>query len=207
MRLQIAGGLALYRKFSPAFKHILYPSANILILTGDCLRPDNPINKSFMDYLEDNWKQVFYIHGKSELGSPGAVIQDRPCATVKYSYRIKYSLPIYTIIGATYVKAGDTSWLKNEEQWINSTLNSSNAISILSSYSQIPDHLVIGNIAAVIQGDSEYNQFNPKNGPIVNIYKNNDGSIRKSYSPEFVLELNDESPKNVIGCWPSPSVA
>lgn len=208
MRLQIAGGLALYRKFTPAFKQILYPSANTLLLTGDCLLPDAPINNSFMEYLEDNWKTVIYIHGKSELVCPGAVIRDRPCATIKHKHRCNYQLyNNYTILGVSYVKHGDTRWLTEQEQWLEEIFKKLDTPTILASYSEIPENIAIGEFSAIIQGDSEYNQFNPKKGPIINRYTNSDETIRSSYNPEFSIEFIKESPKNVLEFWPSPSFA
>lgn len=189
IKIQVAGGLGIYRLKHTNFKQILRPSAKTLLLTGDCLtvsQQSEPISKEFMEYLQTNWNRVIYIPGRSELNAPGAPVPAYP--SINYSYRIHCPIGlIHTVIGATYLASGDT-WLSTEERWVYETISSEIRHIILASYSPLPkDTYHAGHIAAIIQGTGK-NQFCPKK-PIVNHYSDYTGELRSDYNPEFVLEL------------------
>ena len=191
VKIQIAGGLAIYKLKHTNFAKLLIPKANTLLLTGDCLTVGvsyEEITNKFMRYLTTNWKEVIYIPGRSELEAPGTAL---PCiwrSKINFTSRTQYPLgSIYTIIGATYVTTGYTSWLPNEEKWIRDTLKSDVRQVILASYCPLPKDIIIKPIAAIIQGTGK-NQFDPMK-PIVNSYSDYNGDLRSDYNPEFVLEI------------------
>jgi hypothetical protein len=66
-KLQVAGGLHINSSSLMHYRNLLVPTANMLLLTGDCLTPERRENNGFLRYLEDNWSQVIYIHGDTEL--------------------------------------------------------------------------------------------------------------------------------------------
>lgn len=193
VNLQIAGGLGIYRRKGTQFRNILKPSANTLLLTGDCLtvgQSSEQIAKEFMGYLQANWKQVIYIPGRSELRAPGAAVSlySHLYPSINFSYRIMYPLgSLYTVIGATYITTGDTAWLSTEAKWVNDTLRTEVRPVIIASYCPLPKETHAGTITACIQGTGK-NQFCPTE-PIVNVYSDYNGELRSDYNPEFVLEL------------------
>ena len=191
VKLQVAGGLAIYRLKHSNFRKLLVPKAKTLLLTGDCLtigKSYENISNEFMRYVTMNWKEVIYIPGRSELRSPGSAV---PCiwrSKINFTYRTHYSLSsIYTIIGATYVTSGDTSWLPNEEKWVEETLASEVRQVILASYCPLPINIVTKPITAIVQGTGK-NQFDPTK-PVVNRYSDYNGDLRSDYNPECVLEI------------------
>ena len=191
MKLQVAGGLLLHRVNKCNFADILIPAANTLVLTGDCLSPGDPINNKFMKYLKDNWTNVIYLPGGSEMRSPGTIKN----TLINYEYRVQQPLPHgYTLYGATYIPWWDISFLNREENWLYDVLKRDNNQLILASYGHIPEQALIGNIVVKIQGCNNFNQFNYTKGPITNHRASSDGQLRVDYNPKFVLELPSISP-------------
>ncbi len=191
LRLQVAGGLAIYNLKHTNFRQILVPKAKTLLLTGDCLsvgqRHEN-ITSEFIRYLELNWKEIVYIPGRSELKAPGAAVSLNTHTNINFTYRTQYPLQsIYTIIGATYLSTGDTTWLTKEEKWVKDILASEPRRVILASYTPLPKNVLSKPVTAIVQGTGK-NQFDPKN-PIVNMYCDYSGILRSDYNPEFVLEI------------------
>ena len=196
INLQIAGGLSIYKLKHSNFRSLLIPSANTLLLTGDCLtvsQSSEKITSEFIDYLQTYWKHIIYIPGRTELRAPGAAVTLDVNSNVNYKYRTQYSIgSIYAIIGATYMTTIDRIWLTKEEQWVDEILKSEVRRVILASYYPLPKYIhdeqsSEGQIAALVHGTGP-NQFCPTK-PIVNHYRDYTGELRSDYNPEFVLEL------------------
>lgn len=193
-RIQVAGGLAIYRYANTNFRNILVPNADTLLLTGDCLitdRENHRMTHEFLKYLERNWKKVIYIPGRSELRSPGMAVTLNSPSNIIYSYRTNYPLDsTHILIGATYTAStldamNDTTWLANEAKWVSDTIDSEVRKVIMASYYPVPCHS--GLITAIVHGDGP-NQFK-KGTPITNRYSEYSGELRPDYNPEFVLDM------------------
>jgi len=191
LRLQIAGGLAIYRLRNTNFKELLVPKAKTLLLTGDCLtisKSSKEISDKFMKYLVSNWNEVIYIPGRSELRAPGAAVSFDWLSKINFTYRTQYPLgSIYTIIGATYLNYGDTSWISKEETWVKDTVNSEIRKIILASYSPLPTGAIHKSVELIVHGTGT-NQFNPTK-PIVNSYCDYNGYLQSDYDPGFVVKI------------------
>ena len=186
MRIQVAGGLALHRLTKANFCELLVPVAHTLLLTGDCLRPGDPVNNKFSEYLKNNWNRVIYLPGGSEMRSPGIIRNNM----INCEYRIQQQLGNeYTLYGLTYIPWWDTSLLNKEEDWLYNILTNDDTNIIIGSYGKIPEVALNGNIITTIQGDNNFNQFDYTKGPITNHRTCRDGHLRNDYNPKFTLEI------------------
>jgi hypothetical protein len=194
-KLQVAGGLHINSSSLMHYRNLLVPSANMLLLTGDCLTPERRENNHFLRYLEDNWPQVIYIHGDTELKCPGSITNGYKSKSIIHAHKNEIPLGkgpngnLYTLLSTSYSPWFDPPLLNSDEHWLYDYLRESPGISIVASYGEIPFDVLTGNISAIIQGSQTKNQFDPKNGPITNNYKSADGTLQMNYSPSFTLQF------------------
>jgi hypothetical protein len=69
MRIQYASDLHIELWQKNTFDETLEPTAPYLVLCGDIATLDSPNLRSFLEYVSERWKYVFYIPGNSEIWS------------------------------------------------------------------------------------------------------------------------------------------
>ena len=222
IRIQIAGGLALNRIRSLAkFQEILRPVAPTLILTGDCMAPADPVNSKFVEYLKKNWNRVLYLNGPTE----GENFDVRSDILRRFKVIPEYDM---TSLGvgrdgshySAYVAVNNPKWSAEHREMcafgLSDTLAAFPSRAVIASHGRL-DEEVYGHadVALVVQGCAEYNQFNPRRGPVINRRTDSRGLPRESYRPDFAEELDDDGPvrgllniqwtlypKSVVPAWP-----
>jgi hypothetical protein len=201
IRIQIAGGLALNRiKSLSKFQDILRPVAPTLILTGDCMAPADPVNSKFVEYLKTNWNRVLYLAGPSE----GKNFEVRSDILRRFKV-IHHTDTTYIGIGRD-ASAYNVFTAVNSPKWsgeqrtmcaenLNDMLTCYPGRAIIASHGHL-DEVVYGgsDIALVVQGCAEYNQFNVKSGPVINRRTDSRGLPRESYRPDFAVEVDGSGP-------------
>lgn len=222
IRVQIAGGLALNRIKSLAnFREILRPIAPTLILTGDCMTPGDPVNGKFVEYLKSGWNRVLYLAGPSE----GDNFDVRSDILRRFKVISSYDM---TSLGVgrdgshynAYVSVNNPKWSAEEREMcadgLRDTLAAFPSRAVIASHGRLDEEVYsYADVALVVQGCAEYNQFNPKRGPVINRRTDSRGLPRESYRPDFAVELDGGGPlrgmlnihfslfpQSVVSAWP-----
>ena len=219
VRLQVAGGLALHRLKRGTFADILKPAADNLVLTGDCFTPGDPITSRFINYVGENWKRVFILAGPTEQGDCEKVSKWNSDTWV-YCTNIQtmdlgrgMSASRNRLMGVTYRPTDPAHIRDRQVQAIQNELDKGHRTAVVS-YGRIDAaDAFMGDVTAVIQGCGEFNQFNPKRGPVMNRRTDRNFLPKSSYRPDFVIDLDpfifpgtaqyySMFPHAVTGAWP-----
>jgi hypothetical protein len=196
LRIQIASGLAIHSLKKGNFSDILKPSARTLILAGDCLKAGDPINGKFAKYLLDNWSRIFYVNGCSERMGKFTPLTDYYQRLV--TFQSNGSCPFGKISNGklvSFIAAPMIPWDLEamrlaEQHYVEETLDWLPGKFIVGSTGCLPKELQThSKVLASVQGIAERNQFDPALGAVTNSRTNPNGTRRRSYRNDFVLEL------------------
>lgn len=67
MRIQYASDLHLELWLKKTFDETLEPKADYLVLCGDVSKLSSPNLRSFLEYISERWKKIFWIPGTEEI--------------------------------------------------------------------------------------------------------------------------------------------
>ena len=67
MRIQYASDLHLELYTKTTFDETIEPTAPYLVLCGDIAKLDNLNLRSFLEYISERWKLIFWIPGNEEI--------------------------------------------------------------------------------------------------------------------------------------------
>lgn len=220
IRIQVSGGLALNRIQRLAnFREILRPIAPTLILTGDCMAPGDPMNSKFVEYLKSGWNRVLYLAGPTE----GENFDVRSDIVRQFKVIPSYDM---TSLGVgrdgshynAYVAVNNPNWSARAREMsvgsLRDTLAAFPSRAVIASYGRLDEEIYgCEDVALVVQGCAEYNQFNPRRGPVINRRTDSRGLPRESYRSDFAVEVDGYGPflsniwrsfypQSVVGAWP-----
>ena len=194
LRIQIASGLAIHSIKKGNFSDILKPAARDLILAGDCLKAGDPINNKFSKYLLQNWSRVFYVDGISERMGYDPVFENYYQRLVVIRSPNEFTLGripsghLVNLISTPLIPWEVDATRQNHIGFLRSTLkqNTKSYKYIVAAAGVVPKDI---DAPLIVQGIAEQNQFNPSVGAVTNSRTNPNGTRRRSYRSDFVLEL------------------
>jgi hypothetical protein len=194
--IQIASGLAIHSIKKCNFSDVLKPAARTLILAGDILKAGDPVNGKFAKYLLDNWSRIFYINGCSERMGRFTPLGDY------YQRLVTFQSNGCSPFGKTpngklisFVAAPQIPWDLEatrlaEQHYVEETLDWHPGKFVVASSGYLPKQLQLHDkVCVAVQGIAERNQFDPALGAVTNSRTNPNGTRRRSYRNDFVLEL------------------
>lgn len=194
LRLQIASGLAIHSIQKGNFSDILKPAARDLILAGDCLKAGDPVNNKFSKYLLQNWSRVFYIDGISERMGYDPVLENYYQRLVVIRSPNEFTLGripsghLVNLISTPLIPWEVDATRQNHIGFLRSIVkqNTMSYKYIVAAAGVVPKDI---SAPLIVQGIAERNQFDPSAGAVTNSRTNPNGTRRRSYRPDFVLEL------------------
>ncbi len=195
MRIQVVSGLAIHRIQYGNFVDILRPSARELVILGDTLKSGDPVNHKFKSYLLDNWSRIIYLEGCSER------MNYTPCLKDHFQ-RLLYirhgtSVPLgrsdsgnmYTMLCTPYIPWDIDRDKSGQVQFLETAIKNTPGELIVASTGRLPVTISSPKVVAKLQGIAEFNQHDPSKGTLVNSRTNPNGTRRRSFDMDFVLEL------------------
>lgn len=195
MRIQVVSGLGIHRIQYGNFVDILRPAARDLIILGDSLKSGDPVNNKFQKYLLDNWSRIVYIEGCSERMS------FNPCLKGHYQ-RLLYirhgtTVPLgrsssdtmYTLLCTPYIPWDIDRDKQGQVKFLETAIKQTHGNIVVCSSGKLPSLASREKVSYRLQGIADYNQHDPKIGPVVNSRTNPNGTRRRSFNMDYVIEL------------------